>query len=91
MFTTDTPDRNEIYFQSSVINNNNNERNLLRRNNDRDLALICWNLMAARERGGLGRIEAKHQKGHAERRKKRADFDTHEVYHANKTRRCTKK
>ena len=55
------------------------ERNLLRRN-DRDLALMCWNLMAARERDGLGRIEAKHQKGHAERRKKRVDFDTHEVY-----------
>ena len=55
------------------------ERNLLRRN-DRDLALMCWNLMAARERDGLGRIEAKHQRGHAERRKKRADFDTHEVY-----------
>ena len=36
--------------------------------------------MAARERDGLGRIEAKHQKGHAERRKKRVDFDTHEVY-----------
>ena len=55
------------------------ERNLLRRN-DRDLALMCWSLMAARERDGLGRVEAKHQKGHAERRKKRADFDTHEVY-----------
>ena len=55
------------------------ERNLLRRN-DRDLALMCWNLMAAREHDGLGRIEAKHQRGHAERRKKRADFDTHEVY-----------
>ena len=37
------------------------EPNLLRRN-DRDLALMCWNLMAARERDGLGRIEAKHQK-----------------------------
>ena len=55
------------------------ERNLLRRN-DRDLALMCWNLMAARERDGLGRIDAKHQKGHAERRKKRAEFDTHEIY-----------
>ena len=42
------------------------ERSPLRRNG-RDLALMCWNLMAARERGGLGRIEAKHQKGHAER------------------------
>ena len=55
------------------------ERNLLRRN-DRDLALMCWNLMAARERDGLGRIEAKHQKGHAERRKKRTEFDIHEIY-----------
>ena len=36
--------------------------------------------MAARERDGLGRIEAKHQKGHAERRKKRTEFDIHEVY-----------
>ena len=36
--------------------------------------------MAARERDGLGRIEAKHQKGHAERRKQRAEFDTHEIY-----------
>jgi hypothetical protein len=55
------------------------ERNLLRRN-DRDLALMCWNLMAARERDGLGSIKTKHQKGHAELRKKRADFDIHEVY-----------
>ena len=58
------------------------ERNLLRRN-DRDLALMCWNLMAARERDGLGRIEAKHQKGHAERRKKRAEFGTREIYRSN--------
>ena len=36
--------------------------------------------MAARERDGLGRIEAKHQKGHAERRKKRTEFDIHEIY-----------
>ena len=55
------------------------ERNLLWRN-DRDLALMCWNLMAVRERDGLGRIEAKHQKGHAERRKKCAEFDIHEIY-----------
>ena len=41
---------------------------------------MCWNLMAARERDGLGRIEAKHQKGHAERRKKRTEFDIHEIY-----------
>ena len=55
------------------------ERNLLRRN-DRDLSLMCWNLMAARERDGLGGIEAKHQKGHAERRKQRTEFDIHEIY-----------
>ena len=55
------------------------KRNLLRRN-DRELALMCWDLMAARERDGLGRIEAKHQKGHAERRKKRTEFDIHEIY-----------
>ena len=54
-------------------------RNLFLRN-DRILAHMCWNLMADRERDGLGRIEAKHQKGHAERRKKRAEFDTHEIY-----------
>ena len=57
------------------------ERNLLRRN-DRDLALMCWNLMTARECGSLGRIEAKHQKCHVERRKQRAEFDTHEIYNS---------
>ena len=41
---------------------------------------MCWNLMAARERDGLGRIGAKHQKGHAERRKQRAEFDIYEIY-----------
>jgi len=55
------------------------ERNLLRCN-DRDLSLMCWNLMAAREHDGLGRIEAKHQRPCAERRKQRAEFDIHEIY-----------
>ena len=36
--------------------------------------------MAARERDGLGRIVAKHQKGNAERRKQRTEFDIHEIY-----------
>ena len=52
------------------------ERNLLRRNN-RDLALMCWNLMAARERGGLRRIEAKHPK-----RPRRETQKTHPVRHS---------
>ena len=63
-------------------------RNLLRRN-DRDLALMRWNLMVARMRDGLGRIEAKHQKGHAERRKQRTEFDIHEIYN-DKVGRATR-
>ena len=41
---------------------------------------MCWNLMAARERDGLGHVEAKHQKGRAERRAQRTEFDIHEIY-----------
>ena len=49
---------------------------------------MCWILMAARGRGGLGRVEAKYQKEQAERRKQRTQFDIHEIYN-DKANRAT--
>ena len=43
-------------------------RNWLRRN-DRDMAVLAWDLLNERRVNGLGEVVAIHQHGHAERRK----------------------
>ena len=54
-------------------------RNWLRRN-DRNLATLAWKLDEERAANDFGKLTAVHQLGHAEKRKKRSDFDTHEKY-----------
>ena len=54
-------------------------RNWLRRN-DRDMAVLAWDLLNERRVNGLGEVVAIHQHGHAERRKSKCDFTVHEVY-----------
>ena len=54
-------------------------RNWLRRN-DRDMATLACALDRERRQRGFGELTALHQLGHAEKRKKRAEFDVHERY-----------
>ena len=54
-------------------------RNWLRRN-DRDMAMLAWALDRERRQRGFGELTALHQLGHAEKRKKRSEFDVHERY-----------
>ena len=54
-------------------------RNWLRQK-DRDMALMAWQLLDDRRKSGLGRLTAIHQKGHAEQRKSRKDFNVHQIY-----------
>ena len=49
-------------------------RNWLRRN-DRDMAVFAWALVRERRQRGFGELAALHQLGHAEKRKKRSEFD----------------
>ena len=54
-------------------------RNWLRRN-DRDMAMLAWALDRERRQRSFGELTALHQLGHAEKRKKRSEFDLHERY-----------
>ena len=52
------------------------------RHNERDMAALAWELVAAREQAGLGSTVVLHQLGHPEKRKAAADYDEHERYNA---------
>ena len=48
------------------------------RRNDRDMAVLAWEMDEARRARGFGGLRAVHQLGHPERRKKVSEYDQHE-------------
>ena len=67
-----------------VVNTFNDSEWRFRRNwlrhNDRGMAMLAWALGRERRLRGFGELTALHQLGHAEKRKKRPEFDVHERY-----------